>query len=76
MVLDFPNAGKQTVKKAKNTMTPFKFTCPHCMQSLAVPVTLCGKTIACPTCKTHFVVPHPPKRRIIVHASRKTGGSQ
>ncbi|MDD5706975.1 MAG: hypothetical protein PHR35_13715 [Kiritimatiellae bacterium] len=52
-------------------MNEFKFKCPHCQQSLKCEDDLCGETIACPTCKTDFVVPAPQKKIVVVHMRKK-----
>lgn len=38
------------------------FSCPHCGVTFHVEEVLAGQTRKCPTCRTMFVVPHPPRR--------------
>lgn len=38
-------------------MADFKFSCPHCQQSLEAPPDMAGETIECPTCKNSFCIP-------------------
>jgi hypothetical protein len=44
--------------------TGFKFTCPHCSQSLEATAELIGESVTCPVCGKSILVPGPKTVRI------------
>lgn len=48
--------------KPLQTMSEFKFSCPHCRQKLKCAGILAGKQIVCPACKHLFAMPAPIAR--------------
>ena len=50
-------------------MSDYKFTCPHCNQSLEVPANILGQTVECPSCKGQITIPKPVAQPQVVRVA-------